>query len=582
MRRQNFRIGIVFVLLTSAISFAAGPFFVSLQGNDSTGIGSIGSPWKTIEHARDTIAKITKNGSKMTDDITIFLRAGTYWIQKTITFDEKSSGGNGRFIIYKAYPGDSVFLNGGILVTGWTPYKNGIYKAKVTLDTVDQVYIDGQRAVKARLPNMTNPNTFSPYLKPVSWDTEKKHVAVRTTDLPRVKNLSGDFILVTEWVLNRFQIRDVVKGPNGTTMLSFKSPAIDNAFQDGGPANYLYVDQFKLQKFYLENSETYLDTENEWFFKKGKDVNYLLYKPFRNQQISKLSVIVPEVTTLLSFTHATNVSFEGFTIQYSAWNYADDERVTFQGSYARSAHNSILLQRGGIEIDHSSNIRICENTIRNMGGSAIRETEGCWHNSFKGNKISDIGGSGITITGYEDRGNKNPSRHAKNDTIINNIISKVGQDHTASDAIFAVWPDGMICENNEIFNTPETGISVGWEWDTTYDYAFKNNTIRHNNVHSVMQVHFDGAGIYAKGKQPGTVIDSNWVHDIHEELNGENGLVAGIYLDDCSKQIVVKDNVIERVDKPIHKNRLGEADNIFANNEAVDSAVIKSCGPKGN
>ena len=46
--------------------------------------------------------------------------------------------------------------------------------------------------------------------------------------------------------------------------------------------------------------------------------------------------------------------------------------------------------------------------------------------------------------------------------------------------------------------------------------------------------------------------------------------------------MVVRDNVIERVDRAFHKNRLGPVDNIFINNEAVDSIVIKACGQKSN
>ena len=98
-----------------AMSFCAGyagtqaVFYVSPTGSDS-GSGTIGSPFRTIEKARDAVSAI--NGA-MTGDIYVYLRGGNYYLTSTLIFNRKDSGTNGFRVIYTAYTGEIPVISGG-------------------------------------------------------------------------------------------------------------------------------------------------------------------------------------------------------------------------------------------------------------------------------------------------------------------------------------------------------------------------------------------------------------------------------------------------------------------------------------
>ena len=71
--------------------------YVAPDGRDKT--GTIERPFQTIDPARQEVRKID---AKMTGDIVVALRGGTYSIQKTIAFDAADSGDGGHDVIYRA------------------------------------------------------------------------------------------------------------------------------------------------------------------------------------------------------------------------------------------------------------------------------------------------------------------------------------------------------------------------------------------------------------------------------------------------------------------------------------------------
>jgi hypothetical protein len=92
---------------------------------------------------------------------------------------------------------------------------------------------------------------------------------------------------------------------------------------------------------------------------------------------------------------------------------------------------------------------------------------------------------------------------------------------------------------------PYCGVSVGWGW-TKKENASRNNKVRFNHIHHVMQLVEDGAGIYTLSHQPGTEIHGNWIHDITPSPYIQRPIVRGIYLDEGSGGITVGNNAIEK------------------------------------
>jgi hypothetical protein len=122
--------GLVICLTTLALcqSLLAMDFYVSPTGNDHNP-GSKASPLATLEGARDTVRKAIANGMK--SDVTVYLGAGTYFIEKPVEMDDRDSGRDGHTIIYKGAPNLGTRIYGGKRITGWKKLADGNYEAEV-------------------------------------------------------------------------------------------------------------------------------------------------------------------------------------------------------------------------------------------------------------------------------------------------------------------------------------------------------------------------------------------------------------------------------------------------------------------
>jgi hypothetical protein len=139
------------------------------------------------------------------------------------------------------------------------------------------------------------------------------------------------------------------------------------------------------------------------------------------------------------------------------------------------------------------------------------------------------------------------------------------------------YTDSVVVEHNELRDMPYSGVTAGWGWDNV-DSALRDNVIRHNDIAGVLNLMSDGGGIYTLSKQPGTLIAENYVHDIvrtpvHGAFN-----ISGIYLDEGSNLITVRDNVLENTgDRPIFQNGNGSG-NSMIRNDGTSPTVIANAG----
>ncbi len=94
-----------------------------------------------------------------TGDIYVYLMNGTYTLSSTLTFGASDSGTNGYNVIYKAYEDAVPVISGGVdITTGWTLHDEtkNIYK-KTGIDwNFRQLYVNDQRGIRARKPNLTD------------------------------------------------------------------------------------------------------------------------------------------------------------------------------------------------------------------------------------------------------------------------------------------------------------------------------------------------------------------------------------------------------------------------------------------
>jgi len=124
--------------------------------------------------------------------------------------------------------------------------------------------------------------------------------------------------------------------------------------------------------------------------------------------------------------------------------------------------------------------------------------------------------------------------------------------------------------SNEIRDLPYTGISVGWSWNPMPTVC-EGHLIAANNIHHVMQLLSDGGGIYTLGRQPGTVLRGNIIHDV--PTNSGRAESNGVFMDEGSSEMLLENNIIYNVAKsPIRFHQAHK--NTLRNNQLVSKPKI--------
>jgi hypothetical protein len=151
--------------------------------------------------------------------------------------------------------------------------------------------------------------------------------------------------------------------------------------------------------------------------------------------------------------------------------------------------------------------------------------------------------------------------------------------------IWASFPRSLVIEHNEISNLPYSGISAGWRWDPS-PTAAGDNLIQANHIYQVLQKHDDGAAIYTLGRQPGTIIRENYIHDLVRSPFAGKYPLKGIYLDEGSTEISVVRNFVDLpLDDTLNLHKTGEPlffdDPVLTKATATEKErILQAAGPQ--
>jgi hypothetical protein len=103
------RILVCFLFITA--SAPADEFFVSPGGKDANP-GSRGLPFLTLERARQAVRALKDHGIPAAG-VTVWIRAGTYSLDSTLSLGPGDSGTKENRVVYSAWPGEEVRISGG-------------------------------------------------------------------------------------------------------------------------------------------------------------------------------------------------------------------------------------------------------------------------------------------------------------------------------------------------------------------------------------------------------------------------------------------------------------------------------------
>ncbi|MDT0394924.1 MULTISPECIES: right-handed parallel beta-helix repeat-containing protein [Streptomyces] len=404
--------------------------FVAPDGSDRAK-GTRSRPFRTVEKARDHIRdKGLNRPGRMRCDIHVNLRAGDYPLSRTVDLDDRDSGSGGHRVVYRSYDGPGkARVTGAEPVTGWTEYKDGIYRADVGTDQpFYTLFEDGKRATTARYPNRGSDDTWSPYLTSVLSEPEKEAVHQWLYSNPGEWdadwNLDNAQVVIWSggswsWFTDTVPIRDWNAAKNQMTLKHWTRYALINS--RGG------------SRYFLQNSLDFLDQAGEYYmdFKKGQ----LYYKP--KGDIDDVTVLRPTVKTLFNLAGAgpdrrvEDVTLDGLALQYS--DFVDWYRsgwISDGDSGDRHKYpeydRQIEMPRnrfGAVTVTNSEDVTLSRLHMSDTGYHAVYALFANDGLTVRDSLLENIGGDGIKVEGpYPGEGNTSNGH-----LLTNNYITHYGE-----------------------------------------------------------------------------------------------------------------------------------------------------------
>lgn len=566
------------IISSNAFSQSSINYFVSPNGNDKNP-GTIKKPFATIEAARDAVRKL---GDKTTQDIVIFLRGGRYELKNVVLFDHRDSGKNGNRTIYKAFKDERPIISGGRQIENWTPADNGLFKVHVDAE-FRQFYVNGKRAIRARTPNSDE------YYRLKFWNERDREIIIDKYLIQQWNNFDQiEMIAHLHWAEAILPLASYEQYGD-YAYVAVQEPERDLVFRR------MYPVKSENEAFHFENALEFLDQPGEWYH--DKLTNTLYYLPRPGEDMATAEAIIPRLETLMKIQGTLDepvhhLAFEWITFSHSGWILPQDTGML----NTQAGHYIIKVEPNNIQyfarppaavyVAAAHHLKFENNEFSKLGSTGLDFHYGTHDDLIIGNIFYDISGTGILLAKFSEADIKhthlyNPDDQreiCKNDTISNNVITKIGQDYPGCCGIACGFPQAVVIEHNEVFDLPYTGISVGWAWMDA-DNAMRDNQIRYNHIHHVLKLLCDGGGIYTLSKQPNSSIKENYIHDIYRSKWAVGSQVNGIFLDEGTNGYTIDHNVFENIqEEQIRHNRTSTI--LLIKNNTKDQHVIENSGLK--
>jgi hypothetical protein len=255
-----------------------------------------------------------------------------------------------------------------------------------------------------------------------------------------------------------------------------------------------------------------------------------------------------------------------------------------QGGYAESQATMHAVRHGDpkspsalvpatIELDAAEACAFDHCRFEHLGGTAVWFRRACKNNRLSRCRIRDVAGNGVNV-GEPNVAVPSPEAVAagralspvsQGNAITHSRIEHAGALYHGAVGVWIGMAKATEVSSNEIRNLPYTGISVGWNW-TPAPTVCEGHLLASNHIHHVMQLLSDGGGIYTLGRQPGTILRGNVIHDV--SVNAGRAESNGIFMDEGSSEMLVESNIIYNIARsPIRFHKAQK--NTLRNNQLV-------------
>jgi hypothetical protein len=499
---------------------------------------------------------VRRNNRAMQKDLVVELTSGIYQLSSPLQFTPGDSGFNGYTVRYVATAGNTPVLAGGFLIGDWALHDSAknIYEASVPagFDT-RQLYVNGIRAQRSRLVLQVSA-AGNPTLGAGAVAVTKGY----KVDIPHMtqwKNAENiEAVMNSWWVQMRCPVSTITQGE-----ILIQNPCWNLANATGRSVD------MKNGLNWLENAYEFLANPGDWYLDRSANVIY--YIPRSGEDLSTAKVVAGSGEQLIVGSgtldssgnpqFVQNISFEGITFAYKTWLQPDTSMgfaEILSGVYSNAVPDHATTRHripSAISWSRAKNISFVQDNLLHLGAGGLNFDTGSQGIVIQGNVFEDISAGAIMLGDPDDNLETDANRQSLNHSINNNYISQTGVEYAGTASILVFYTANTQIEHNEVANASYTAIDFGWFASPSYEAG---NQIRANYVHDVMQVLFDGGGIYTLGSGSGTVLEQNYLDHIGSTTlcskPGNPGGYAGyaaIYHDNSGALFRDSNNVVRNV-----------------------------------
>lgn len=533
--------------LLLALLFAPGTadavLWVAPDGKD-TAPGTEAEPFATPARAREAARAIISQGLR--GNLTIRLRGGTYRLDGPLVLGREDGGTEAHAVTWEAAPGERVVLSGGDAVTGWAKGPGEAWAAELPEVKSGrwhfrQLFVNGERRPRARGPNEGY------YRVQAAGPDDRTSFTFRAGEIA-AWNRPGDaeVVFLHDWSVSRVRVASVDE--------SARSVRLADPIGSAGHAFFRISGFEKNPRYYVENALELLDRPGEWYLDRGE--GRLHYRPLPGEDVSKLEVIAPRAEALLEVKGergkpVRHLRFVGLTFAHVEWPLPERGCAEVQASFfeSRGDRKGRAYPTPAARFEHAEGCSVERCRFEHLGGVGLWLGRGCRGNKATRCEVRDVGANGVMIgeTGREDV--------ATGNELSNSLIERCGTVLHGAVGVWVGLTDGTVISRNDLVDLPYTGVSVGWIWNPSPSPC-RANRVEGNHIRRVMQVLSDGGGIYTLGRQAGSALVGNLIHDV--PLNAGRAESNGIFMDEGSTDIRVEGNVIYDIARaPIRFHRAG-------------------------
>lgn len=508
---------ITLLLLCSVSLFAQTSFYVGPKGNDVSQ-GTKNNPFASI-------GKAVAEARKISGNVDIYLKGGTYYLDQPIVFTPEDSRKGNEKLTIKNFDNQKVVISGNeILNLKWKPYKNGIWQAKVTKDLIfDQLFVNRQLQPMARYPNY---DPTAQYYGGFAADAVSKERASMW------KSPKGGYVHALHSSLwGDYHYLITGKDKNGELTLE---GGWQNNRQMGMHNNYRFV----------ENVFEELDTVNEWFFDKQNKILY--YYPPKDLDIKKEKFETPQIAHLFEFRGSEikpvkNITIEGITLTQTLRTFMDNKEPLLRSDWT--------IYRGGtVFYDGAVDCSLKNCTLTNLGGNAVFFNNYNRNCEVSGCLISEIGASAFCFIGDTDavrspsfqyyqyvpleKMDRTPGPKTNNYPahcrVSDNLMFNLGTVEKQSAGVQLSMCQSITVSHNTIYDIPRAGINVN-------EGTWGGHIIEYNDIFNTVKETGDHGSFNSWGR------DRYW----HPDKKVMDSIVENNYnlaLADVVKPIIIQNN----------------------------------------